>query len=82
MDIDKEKSIAIAEGNLKGKTIDRVRYMNESVAKSLGFKTTPLIIFFTDGSAISAETNDAEPDGASIVYIGLGYVEKLNPIDI
>ena len=82
MDTDKEKSIAIAEGNLKGKTIDRVRYLNESVAKALGYKTTPLIVYFTDGSAITTETNGDQPEGASLVYIGIGFVDKLKPMDI
>lgn len=82
METDKEKSIAIAEGNLKGKTIDKVRYMNDSIAKALGYKTAPLIVYFTDGTAITTETNSTEPDGSSLIYIGLGFVDKLNPSPI
>mgnify|MGYP000514712273 CR=1 FL=1 len=56
----------LASKFLVGKTIKHVRYMNDKELEDLGFETSNLAIFFTDGSFMYASMDDEGNDSGVI----------------
>lgn len=55
---------------LLGKTIKRVRYMNDKEAEHMGWTSRPLVIEFTDGTFIWPQCDDEGNDGGAMYYLG------------
>lgn len=56
----------LASKFLVGKTIKYVRYMTDAELEDLGFETSNLAIFFTDGSFMYASMDDEGNDSGVI----------------
>lgn len=62
------KSILKFNKQLKGKTIDRVRFLGDEDMEILDWSNRPVVITFTDGSFIIPQSDDEGNDGGSIIY--------------
>ena len=56
----------IASAQLKGRTVEAVRYMTEEEAKEMCIDSRPLAIFFDDGSFVFAMRDDEGNDGGAL----------------
>ena len=55
---------------LKGKTIDHVRWMTKDEADHMMWYSRPMVIVFTDGTALYPQSDDEGNDGGALHYQG------------
>ena len=55
---------------LEGKTIKQVRYLTENEMENNMWYKNPLLIEFTDGTAIVSQSDDEGNDGGAYYYFG------------
>ena len=55
---------------LEGKTIKQVRYLTENEMENNMWYKNPLLIEFTDGTAIVSQSDDEGNDGGAYHYFG------------
>jgi hypothetical protein len=51
---------------LKGKTVEKVRYMTKSECDNMGWYNRPVVIQFTDGTLIFPSADDEGNDGGAM----------------
>jgi len=64
-----EEFIKNLEGQLVGKTIKSIRYMNDSEMEMFGWYKRPVIILLSDNTFVVPQSDDEGNDGGAIALI-------------